>query len=125
MTKEWKVATNTGDAELTRRLLDAGADINALDDHGQTALMNAAHNGHLEVVELLVKRGANLNHTAKYHLTALMLSVIARHAEVVRVLVQAGADTQRRGCEPFANTPLEYSQQKGYAEIVKILRSAG
>ena len=122
MTSEWKTATNTGNVEQTRRMLDAGADINALDEHGQTALMNAAHKGHLEVVRLLVERGAALNHTAKHDLTALMLAVIARHPEVVRVLVQAGADITLRGKGHFT-TPLEYSQQYDYAEIVEILKS--
>jgi ankyrin repeat protein len=54
-----------------RRLLAAGADVNARDRHGQTALMLAAHRGALDVVEALIEAGADLNTTAKYNLSAL------------------------------------------------------
>ena len=92
MTPEWKAAVKAGDAGVLRTMLDAGADANARDEHGQTALMNAARDGHTEVVRLLVERGADLNHTAKYHLSALMLAVINGRDAIVGILADAGAD---------------------------------
>ena len=41
--------------------LDAGADVNAGDEDGWTALHRAASNGHTHVVKLLVLRGANVD----------------------------------------------------------------
>jgi len=58
--------------EGVRQQLRSGANINARDQHGQTALMLAAHHGHSEVVETLVGAGADLN------VTALMLGDEAR-----------------------------------------------
>ena len=94
---EWKVAVKAGSVESLEALLDAGADVDAKDDHGQTALMNAARDGHTPVVRLLVARGADLNHTAKYNLSALMLAVINGRDAIVGVLVDAGADLSIKG----------------------------
>jgi ankyrin repeat protein len=128
MTKNWQEATNSGDAERVGSLLDAGADINALDRHGQTALMSAAHKGHSEVVRLLARRGANLNHAAKYRLTATMLAVIADYPDVVRVLVDAGADLTLRGSPNTApiydKTALEMAVQMKRQQCAEILQSA-
>ncbi|HEY6362688.1 MAG TPA: ankyrin repeat domain-containing protein [Vicinamibacterales bacterium] len=68
MTSDWRDAVRHGSIDVLQRLLAAGADINALDGHGQTALMLAAVDGHTNVVEWLVARGAVLDHTSKYGL---------------------------------------------------------
>lgn len=122
MTKDWQDAISNGDTVRVATFLDAGADINALDGYGQTALMNAAHKGHTEIVRLLAKRGANLNHTAKFGLSALMLAVIADHPEVVRVLVDVGADIALRG-SPSA-TPIYDKTALELAEQMKRTRCA-
>jgi len=123
MEKSWLEATQAGDCEVVAVLLDAGADINALDRYGQTALINATYQGDIELVKLLVAKGAELNHTAKYNLTALMLAVINNHAEIVRVLVAAGANAQIEGSRgTFACTPLEYAIKNGNDAIAQILR---
>jgi len=40
-------------------LLEGGAEIDAVDDRGRTALMMAAEIGHAELVDILIKRGAD------------------------------------------------------------------
>lgn len=124
MNKDWLDATSTGDVGRVRILLDSGAEIDALDTHGQTALMIAAHRGDTELVRLLVQRSANLNHTAKYRLTALMLAVIADHPDAVSVLVAAGADRDISGNKgTFACTPLQYAEAHGKLELARLLRN--
>ena len=97
MDAEWEDAIKRGDVRCVRDLLDRGADVDARDRYGQTALMIAAHAGHREVVEALIAHGANLNTTAKYGLSALMLTLVAGHAEVARLLADAGTDLSLRG----------------------------
>ena len=97
MDTEWEYAIKRGDVQCVCELLDRGADVDARDRHGQTALMLAAHTGHCEVVEALIAHRANLNTTAKYGLSALMLAIVAGHAEVARRLADAGADLSLRG----------------------------
>ena len=124
MNSAWRDAIHSGDLGRARTLLDAGADINALDEHGQTALMNAAYRGDVELTQLLIQRGAELDHAAKYRLTALMLAVINGRTEVVRLLVKAGADRTIAGSKgSFACTPLQYAQNSGQDEIARILRN--
>jgi ankyrin repeat protein len=123
MTPDWLEATASGDCSRVSTLLNEGADINSLDRHGQTALMNGATRGDTELVRLLAAKGADLNRTAKYHLTALMLAVINGHREIVQILVDAGADTTLKGSRgPFAQTPLEYALAQGREDIALILR---
>jgi uncharacterized protein len=93
----WERAARGGDVEAVRRLLRAGADVDARDRYGQTAAMLAAHHGHREIVELLVEAGADLNVAAKYNLTALMLAIVAGHAAVAGALIRGGADLRVRG----------------------------
>jgi ankyrin repeat protein len=47
--------------EEVKRLLAAGADVNAMTKDGMTALMLASKNGHSEVVKLLLAAKANVN----------------------------------------------------------------
>ena len=97
MNTTWERAVRRGDVQAVRELLRSGADVDARDRHGQTALMLAAHRGHAEIAVLLVEAGADLNVTAKYNLTALMLAIVAGHAAVARALITAGADLDVRG----------------------------
>ncbi len=127
MKADWKQAVVRGNAEAVQALLTSGADVNALDRYGQTALMLAAHEGHVLVVRELVAHGASLNHTAKFGLSALMLAVIADHPEVVRLLLDAGADTGLRGSQPTApfydKTALELADSMGRVRCAEMLRA--
>jgi ankyrin repeat protein len=97
VTAAWKAAVKAGDVKALDTLVDAGADVDARDEHGQTALMIAAREGHTPIVRLLVSRGAGLNHTAKFNLSALMLAVLNGRDAIVGVLVDAGADVTIKG----------------------------
>jgi uncharacterized protein len=93
----WQAAIKRGDVLSVCDQLARGADVDARDQHGQTALMLAAHAGHREIVELLIAHRANLNVTAKYGLSALMLALVAGNEEVARLLSDAGTDLSLRG----------------------------
>jgi ankyrin repeat protein len=53
------VAYNPDDTIILRQLLDAGADINAQDKDGRTALISAAFYNRREAVSVLLARGAD------------------------------------------------------------------
>jgi len=126
LNKEWRAATNQGDLEKVRSLLERGTDVNAKDEHGQTALMNAAHAGRVDLVRLLVAHGAALDVTAKYNLSALMLAIISRHLEVAQVLIESGAEPNVRSTRSFMEkTALSLAEEGGLGQIVVLLEQKG
>jgi hypothetical protein len=84
-------AAQIGDNAEVRKLLDAKADINAVDGKGWTPLMNAAASGKLETVRLLIERGADVNTLTPDGQTALSLATRGGNAEIVKALKDAGA----------------------------------
>jgi uncharacterized protein len=124
---DWEQAVRRGDLECLKRLLTAGADINARDRYGQTALMIAARNGESSVARFLMENGAGLDYTAKYGLSALMLAVIGGHADIIRALVEAGADLTIRGtgAPGFAGKmALELATARSLCDMAALLRGS-
>jgi len=52
-------AADYGQALVLEYLLSAGANVNALDKHGITPLMNAVFEGHTACVKILLEKGAD------------------------------------------------------------------
>jgi ankyrin repeat protein len=55
-------------------LINAGADLNIVDNSGNSALMTAAKKEKYEIAEILIKSGANLNIQNNAGQTALSLA---------------------------------------------------
>jgi ankyrin repeat domain-containing protein 50 len=81
---------------VVRLLVDRGADVNAKDNEGWTALYRAAVGGHEAVVRLLVDRGADVNAKDNEGWTALYWAAVGGHEAVVRLLVDRGADVNAK-----------------------------
>jgi ankyrin repeat protein len=124
---EWEQAAARGDVESLGQQLAAGADVDALDRYGQSALMLAARAGHRAAVRLLVRAGAALDVTAKFGLSATMLAVVNGHEDVARELASAGADLglTGSGAPGFAGrTAADLARARGLAELARDLSPA-
>lgn len=86
-----------GDLAAVRRLVEAGADVNALPhDHREAPLTEAVNMGHEEVVRYLLDHGANPNGTPEGR-NPLMLVCWDTHSNqtrlsMARLLLEHGAD---------------------------------
>ena len=74
-------------------LLEAGADIAAVDNDGVDALMVAAHEGHESVLDCLIDRGADLERRWAAGQTPLLVAARAGQLACVDRLLRAGADS--------------------------------
>jgi ankyrin repeat protein len=85
-------AAREGHADAVQELLKTpGIDVNATDESGNTALLEAARFGHDHVARGLLAAGANPKVRDKDGRTPLMLAVAGGHDQVVMALRQAGA----------------------------------
>lgn len=87
------IAVRNDNEEFTKRLLELGADINAISkDRGYTAVMDAVWRGNLELTKLLITKGADLNTINKEGQNNLVLAVGADKDKIVKLLVENGAN---------------------------------
>src|SRR6476659_9151120 len=85
-------AARARDRDAVQKLLRGGADVNAAQGDGMTALHWAALNGDVELSEILLRAGATV--AARTRLggyTALALAAEAGHGAAVAALLKAGA----------------------------------
>lgn len=123
-------AAEAGDLATLEALIKAGADVNARDYIGETALMHAALNGNVAIVKALIDAGADVNAAtsewtdlATRRWTALMLAAEYSHPDVVEALIQGGADVNAR--DSNGKTALMYAAEIGDVAVVKALIQAG
>ena len=112
-----------GDLCEVERLLAAGANVNAKDRNGITALMAASLEGHREVVALLLARGAEINARTKDGETALIYASINGDKEVVALLLAKGADVNARTRD--GKTALMFATRTNHPEVRELLIKAG
>lgn len=82
------------DATLVKALLDAGANLSALDNVGRSALHRAAWWGHVPNLKLLIAAGAKLDAQDAAGNTPLHLAWRADKEEAAHLLERFGADRQ-------------------------------
>ena len=84
-------AASAGNADTVRSLLSSpNVDVNGIDEHGNTPLIQAARFGHDEVVTALLIAKAEVSKKNDEGKTALMLAAEGGHDQTVRMLTQAG-----------------------------------
>jgi ankyrin repeat protein len=91
--------------DLTTKLLDEGASLDARDRLGARPLSHAAKSGHLQMLDLLLARGAPIDARNLPGATALYFAAEGSHILIAQRLIERGADvnlTGRSGISPIA-----------------------
>jgi len=115
-------AAGGGHLDLTRALLERGADPRKRDGNGFRALEYATVQGDQTVVELLLAHDAELLDLPGYRDgTALTAAAAGGHLELAHDLLERGADPRKRTCD--GARPLDVAALFGRREVMQLLLS--
>ena len=106
---------------MIRLLLKKGADINARNKDGNTALLISSSKNHdLDfITEFLVKNGADINVKNSEGATALIIASEKGHLNAVKLFLVYDCDINAQDND--GNTALMKAQSKGHIEIMNLL----
>jgi uncharacterized protein len=117
-------AAMKGDREAVRALLKQGADVNAVQGDGMTALHWAALKGDAELANMLLIAGGNARARTRFGgYTPLHVAAEYGHAAVVKTLVGSGADVA--ATTTVGTTALMLAAGAGNTEAITALLDAG
>ena len=116
-------AARQRDHAAVRALLAEGADVNATQADGTTALHWAAHWDDHDTADLLIRSAAHVNAVNELGATPLWLSSVHGGAAMIGLLLQAGADAN--AALPSGETPLMTTSRTGSVDAVAALLRHG
>jgi ankyrin repeat protein len=103
-----------------QKIINSGANVNAINDIGFTPLHIAVVYDRPEIVKLLLKNGANIDAVTKNkENTSLHLAITMNNSNMVRILIQKGADVTLKTAD--GTTPLQLALEKGNRDIIQAI----
>ncbi|KAJ4322521.1 hypothetical protein N0V84_004767 [Fusarium piperis] len=117
--KESQEPTSSADLDELSRILAGGAQVDAKDTDGETALHLAAANGLLEAAEKLINAGAKVSELDNEGQQPLHKACSEGHVQIVNQLLNKGADTQIVDTDGWS--PLHLASRYGHTEVIRAL----
>ncbi|XP_072316501.1 B-cell lymphoma 3 protein homolog [Eucyclogobius newberryi] len=107
-----------GHKDLATILLNAGADINAMDNKsGQSPLMHAVESNNVNMAHFLIENGCDVNSQSYSRNTALHSACGRGQEDTVRLLLKNGADS---GLKNYHNdTPVMVTTNKKIVDLIR------
>lgn len=109
--------TTAGDTTIIERMLERGANIDELDNYGNSALMIASGKGNEDIVKVLLDNGATMDLTNTSGKTALILAIESGHRGIATMLLDRGADVD--AINQDKKTALNWSTNMKLTQITK------
>ncbi|MGC6583999.1 ankyrin repeat domain-containing protein [Paenibacillus sp. Dod16] len=119
MNRELIEYAEQGNTEQVRQLLQSGADINATDEQGRTAVMAATYHNHVGTVEALIQAGADINIRDHQRNNVFLYAGAEGMMEILRLAIEADADVTLTN--RYGGTALIPASDRGHVEIVQEL----
>lgn len=116
------IAVDSGNEQITKLLIDAGAKMNLQNNKGYAPLHFSVIND-IECTKLLLNSGANVNIEHPTDECLLIAAVKSMNLEATKLLLEAGADVSTK--DEKNRTALYYSVLKNNVEITKLLVEFG
>lgn len=123
MPGELHTTIEKGDADAAKRVLEAGASPDEVDQTGQTALLLAVRNRRGEIAALLLDAGANANLADTKGATPLQISATFNDPQITRLLLDHRGNPNLPNEDGY--TPLMVGCVFGFTEIVRLMVAAG
>ena len=117
-------AAQQGDLAKAKKLLAAGAHVNARDPYGRTAVHVATHARQRELIRVLAQAGADLELLENDRYDAVTIAAVADDEETLRVLLGLGASAKLTTSR-YDGTALIAAAHLGHDGVVKQLMAAG
>lgn len=85
------IAIFSGKPDVAKLLIERGANVNAVNNHGFTALMAAVEAKNTELINLLIKKGADINYKNQFGFNAINTAILSNNIAIVNLLLSKGA----------------------------------
>ena len=132
------IAVSKGQQDVVRTLIQAGADVDAGVQKGDSKLptgtkplLMAVQGEHEVIARLLIDAGADVNYampestSSVSGISALIFAAHQGSESLVRLLIDAGADVNYTVPGRRGTTALKVARGRGHKDIAKMLRKAG
>lgn len=123
------IATNNGNTEIAKILVQHGADVNQQAKNLDSPFLYAGASGQTELVQLFLKKEARFDVYNRYNGTALIPACERGHVETVRILANTKNypvdHVNRLGWTGLMEAIVLGNGTAKYQEIVQILKDAG
>lgn len=124
-----------GKTALAKAMMEAGADVNAVDGHGQTPLLRAMQNRHEEIIDSLLEHGADATIASSRGATPLIYladpvpageDVVQdweKDARIASKMIQANVDVNAK--DDGGLSALHWAAKNGHVEFATVLLKEG
>ncbi len=114
------LATYGQHIEITKLLIEAGANIDQKDSAGNTALMGVTYKGNVEIAKILIDSGSDVNATNFNKATPLIYAATFSQIKIAKLLIENGASPENKDAR--GNTAFDHAKMKVDREMEDLLR---
>ncbi|UYV81345.1 hypothetical protein LAZ67_20000861 [Cordylochernes scorpioides] len=117
------IAAQEGFLEISKFLVEKGANIHARNESGSKPIHIAAREDHLDIVKFYLDQGMSINDFGVAHQTMLHYASISGNLRVVKYLSEMGCDINMK--DKNGITPLQFAYLYNHQDLVEYLLNKG